>query len=222
MALAFDAASSSEGTLVTSLTWSHTCTGSNRVLVVGISFYKNGNSFISGVTYNSVAMTLVPSSGTNNGSYYVEQWYLIAPSTGANNIVVSVSGNGPFELSAGAVSWTDAHQTTPLGTAQTATGVSTAPSVTVSSGAGEYVMDTLILIHSGTLSVGSAQTSRWNDIGAAGFTKYAGSTEPGDSSTIMSWSNTTPQDWAITAVNIKPVTAVSSGSSSNLLLLGAG
>jgi len=216
MALTVDAATSAENSLQTSLTWSHTCTGSDLVLVVGISFYQNTNSFVSGVTYNSVAMTLIPNSSTNNGAYFSLMYGLIAPSTGANDIVVTMGGNAPFELGCGAISWTDAHQTTPFGTANTATGNSTSPSVTVSSGASEVVMANLIILHSGTLSVGAAQTSRWNEIGASGFTKYAGSTEPGDASTIMSWSNTTTQTWAITAVPIKPTAAVSAGSSSNL------
>ena len=40
MAVAFDAASTHKGAAVSSLTWSHTCTGSNRLLVVGVSNYS--------------------------------------------------------------------------------------------------------------------------------------------------------------------------------------
>ena len=222
MALAVDAASSSEATSATSLTWSHTVSGTNRLLVVGVQFYKNVNSFISGITYNSVALTPVTGAAINTSNYYVDLWYLIAPSTGSNNIVVSYGGGAPFETGCGAVSFTDAHQTVPYGAAVTATGNSSSPSVTVSSGTGEFVMDTMSIIHNGTLSVGAGQTARWNDIGASGFTKYAGSTEPGDASIVMNWSNTTAQEWAITAVNIRPTAAVSSSTGSKLLLLGVG
>ena len=222
MALAVDASSSSSGTGVSSNTWAHTVSGTNRLLVVGVGFYRNVNSFISGITYNGVALSAVTGAATNSANYYVDLWYLIAPATGANNIVVTYGGGAPFENGCGAVSFTEAHQTTPYGTPMTGTGTSTSPSVTVSSGTGEIVMDTLLIVHNGTLSVGAGQTARWNNIGPAGFNKYAGSTEPGDASTVMNWSNTNATDWAMTAINIQPTTAVTSGSSSNLLLLGAG
>jgi hypothetical protein len=221
MALAVDAVSSSENSAQTSLTWAHTCTGSNRLLLVGIVFYRNSNSAIDDVTYNGVSMDEVPSSTTNNGEYFVAVYSLVAPATGSNNIVVSMSGSAPFELSAGGISFTDAHQTVPLGTANTATGTSSAPSVTISSGTDQIVFANLAMLHNGTLSVGALQTSRWNDIGASGFLKYAGSTEPGDASTTMSWSNTTSQAWAITGVPVKPTTVASAGTGS-LLLLGVG
>ena len=222
MALAVDASSSAEATTPSSLTWAHTVSGTNRLLVVGIQYYFNVNTFISSVTYNGVACTAVPGATINNANYYVTLYYLIAPSTGANNIVVAYGGGAPFETGCGAVSFTDAHQTTPIGTAVTATGSSTSPSVTVSSGSGEIVMDTLSIVHDGSLSVGAGQTSRWNDIGASGFTKYAGSTEPGAASVVMSWSNTNANAWALTAVNIRPTAAVASSTGSKLLILGVG
>ena len=55
---AFDAAGSGPSTSATSLTWSHTCAGANRILFVG--FLSNGT--VTGVTYNGVAMTQVGSS----------------------------------------------------------------------------------------------------------------------------------------------------------------
>lgn len=66
--------------------------------------------------------------------------------------------------------------------------------------------------------------------GAGPFTwlhTCAGSTEPGASSTTMSWSNSTSQAWAIAAVPVKPVSG-GGGSfqaawavGSNILLRGA-
>ncbi len=204
-ALAIDSASSAGCGSCTSLSWSHTVSGTNRLLVVGPSGYDTADS-VTGATYNSVSMTVVPSSSTSNGNHTISQYGLIAPSTGANTVLVSATG--PMtDLGAGAVSYTDAHQTTPFGTAVTATGTSTTPTVNVSSAADEIVVDALNILHNGTLTVGAGQTQRWQAIGGSGFIKYAGSTETGSATTTMSWANSTSQAWAISAVPVKPVGA---------------
>lgn len=216
-ALAVDTASSTSSSGVGPFTFSHTVTGSETVLLVGIALYDS-NDVVSGVTYNGVAMTAVPSSTVSNGQYTTTLYYLVAPASGANNVSVSVTGT-VFEIGIGSISLTGADQATPLGTANTATGNSTTPSVNVTSASGEIVVDTSLIVHSGTYSVGGGQTSRWNAIGSGGFIKYAGSTEPGDTSVTMSWSNTSAQDWAISAVPVKPSGA---GASGDALFFGIG
>lgn len=69
--------------------WSHTCGGVGRFLVVHIGF-QGGTPAVTGITYNGVAMTL--GSFTTTGGIRNEWWYLMNPATGANNIVVSYSG----------------------------------------------------------------------------------------------------------------------------------
>ena len=82
--IAFDAQAKSS-TTGTSLTYSHTTSGSNRMLIVASS--SNGGDHITGVTYNAVAMTQVAKLAV--GANYLYLHYLIAPATGANNVVVS-------------------------------------------------------------------------------------------------------------------------------------
>ncbi len=205
MALAIDAVSTGTGGGAGPFTWSHTCSGSDRVLIVGVSHNDSGDT-VTGMTYNGVSMTPVPSGATSNGQYFVTQYSLIAPATGTNTVSVSMSGN-VFDFGAAAISLTGADQTAPLGTAATATGSSTTPSVNVSSAGAEIVVDTLAIVHSGTLSVGAGQTQRWNTTTSNAFIKYAGSTESGSGTTTMSWTNSTSQDWAIVAVPVKPVAA---------------
>ncbi len=88
MAIARD--TTTEGTATAnSLTFSHTCTGSNLLLLVGVSD-SNGDG-VTGVTYNGVSMTqLVKDVGGSSGYRYV--YGLLNPATGANNIVISDSG----------------------------------------------------------------------------------------------------------------------------------
>src|SRR3990172_8899086 len=93
MALAVDAVSStSDDGAPASITWSHTCTGTDLGLIVGTSWV--GDGVTASATYNGVAMT---SKGMNisstSSALRIEQFELIAPATGANNVVVTYSTN---------------------------------------------------------------------------------------------------------------------------------
>lgn len=103
MAIAFDASSGQDVASTNGLSFSHTCTGSNGMLLVSV---YNASTTVTSVTYNSVAMTLIDSSGTSNAN--VQLYYLIAPTTGANTLVVSSSGGGV--LGASSASYTGVKQ----------------------------------------------------------------------------------------------------------------
>lgn len=202
--MAFDAVASGVGSGAGPFTYLHTCSGSNRALFVKVSYYDSGDS-VSVVSYNSVAMTFVPGSKVSNGQYTVEWYYLVNPATGSNTVSVTMTGS-VFDIGVTSISFTDAHQTTPYGTPVTGTGTSTTPSVTVASGATEIVLDGIVIVHSGTLTVGAGQTQRTNEI-CGGFIKHGASTETGAASTTMSWSNSYSQVWASSAFAVKPVAA---------------
>ena len=132
----FDAASTAKVTSATSLTFAHTCTGANRVLVAGSS--TDAAVETTGVTYNAVALTAITGvsySTFNRG----ELFGLIAPATGSNNIVITAAS--AVGIVGGGVSVTDADQTTGWHNPATASGLSTAPSVAVTSATGELVVD---------------------------------------------------------------------------------
>ncbi len=90
MAIAFDAASGGATNSVTSRTVSHTCTGSDRALVVAVTGDHEPTDVITGVTYNGVSMTQVAKAAVA-GSRYVYLFYLNAPATGTHDIVASAS-----------------------------------------------------------------------------------------------------------------------------------
>lgn len=92
MAIAFDAYSTGS-TTGTSLTVSHTTSGSNRILIVGVQTGTGGSSLVTGITYNGTAMTNIDSSIGNGVQRWLETWYLIAPTSGTHDIVVSTSGS---------------------------------------------------------------------------------------------------------------------------------
>lgn len=92
MAIAFDVASDN-GSLAgpaTSVTWAHTCTGSNRILFA--CFFGNTTDTVTGVTYNNVAMTFV-NKVSNTADRWIYVYMLVNPASGANNIVASGSSS---------------------------------------------------------------------------------------------------------------------------------
>jgi hypothetical protein len=221
MAVAYDNHSSGGGFSVSSISFPLTVSGSNRLLWVGVMFYQNGDTFIADVTYNGVSLTVVPSSTENNGSLWIQQYTLVAPATGENTLQVQFGGNAAFDIGVVGISFTGVDQSTPLGTAVTAADSSVTPSVTVTGlTADDFVVDIMGIAHSGTLTVGANQTQRANAV-AGGFYKHAASTQDGGDGGVMSWSNSTSQAWAISAVPIKAIASAAS-LPHHLLLLGVG
>lgn len=88
MAITFDASSS--GSFGSSPdTWTHTCSGSDRILFVAV--FSQGT--ISGATYNGVTMTSLGTYGYTSPTGNGELFMLVNPATGANTVSVSSSGN---------------------------------------------------------------------------------------------------------------------------------
>src|SRR3989344_5537130 len=199
----FDSASeSSDGAGDENITWSHTVgQGSNRVLVVGVYIRGLGNSpTVSGITYNGAAFTKVD-DGTH-GAVRVEQWYLLNPDTGANNVVVSFSAASEGTRITGAVSLHGLVQAAPEATNSTntsATSIST-DVTTVSDGA--IVVDAVGHRNETDQDItpGANQTERMELAPDTG-NLMAMSTEaqPTAGATTMSWSGDVSHDWAIVA-----------------------
>src|SRR5207249_4996390 len=191
------------GTSTTS--WAHTTSGTNRVLVVGVSWANITTRTVTSVTYGVQTMTSA-GSAVNAGNAGAEIFYLVAPAVGSNTVTVTLSGSAN-SLVGGAVTLTGVNQTTPLGTFASATGTSATPSVNATSNTGETVIDTVSLTSSGAITVGvGGQTQQWQ-AGTSG--RGAGSTKPGTSSVTMSW-NSANLAWAIGAVGVKPAAVCSS------------
>ncbi len=137
MAIAHDTDSSTSDSETSTLSWSHTCTGSDLALVVNAC--NDSGLTVSGVTYNSVALAKV-ATGIANGNAFVENWILANDevATGANTVEVTYSGSG--FLQAGASSYTGVDQTTPVDATSTgSTGSSTNANDSVSGGSDWHV-----------------------------------------------------------------------------------
>jgi len=112
MAIAFDATSSSAAQTGSSVTFSHTCTGTNLILIVGVTMASSVAKTMTSITYNGVSMTSVGAvDETTNQNRFSWLYYLIAPATGANNIVVTLSAAPTDFFSVAAASYTGVKQT---------------------------------------------------------------------------------------------------------------
>lgn len=194
----FNAATTGTAAGASSVTFSHTPAGADRLLSVGVSI---DNRVVNSVTFGGTGLTSV--SSATNGAQVAHLWRLIAPAASAQNVVVTLSGGGS-DIIAVATSYTGVDQTTPLGTPATATGTSTTASVAVTSATDELVVD-CVSSNLGTLTVGAGQTERGNAV--AGDNQGGSSTEPGAASVTMSWTIGSSSAWASVGVSIKGVAA---------------
>jgi hypothetical protein len=213
--LSVDATSNSgEGISVSSDTWSHTCSGSNRILVVGVNargLVSNTNTTVTGVTYNGVALTKIRHDSVDSGDTMrgrTELWYLIAPATGANNIVVTWTGTVDFEC-CGAISLTGAIQSSSAIDANNgqSANTDTTPSTDVTVVAqGCYVIDSIYSRSETSFANNSDQTNIFNVLvnsaGDGTGMSYKIATATG--ATTMGWT-TGPEETTLSAVSIAPI-----------------
>jgi len=214
MAIALDAISStnsSASSFSDPVILAHTCTGSNLVLLVGVTYQdsNHGNYGSNNVTYDGEAMVLIRSDEAV-GNVYTELWIKVGPSTGANNIIVTPnSAAAPGEIAVGGISLTGAKQSGQPEANNGATGSSNTPSVSVTTiDINSWVVDVLAN-EAGNPTAGAGQTRRWYKADQS-FENGSGSTEgpvTPAGATTMSWSIPSGAPWALSAASIAPVTA---------------
>src|SRR5688572_13834818 len=99
-------ASSTTASGVDQVTLSHTTAGSNRLLIVCVG-HIGTDVALTGITYAGIAMTLVVDEFVSTGiSLYC--YRLIAPATGANNVVANFDANA-IDIAIGAISFNGVH-----------------------------------------------------------------------------------------------------------------
>lgn len=220
MTLAFDAvgpASPTTALTPTSITWSHTCSASaNRLLLAGFHVGQNSGSdatkTISGVTYNGVAMTSLGVRHANDGTAgYVHVWALVAPASGANNIVATFA-SAPSSCVYGSLSFTDVDQTTAWSTPVSAAGDSATSSVAVTSNTSGNIIAFFVDSGNDTSTNPTAGTKRYQVNGnhsSGGGCGCAATIPATGSSVTCSWGLTSDW-WSIFAVEVRAVSGAGS------------
>ncbi len=186
-------------------TVSHTTAGSDRLMLVGISFGQDKGDSVSSVTYNGTSLSLVGARDNSIPlSSRVEIWSLVAPDTGMHDVVVNYSGTNHIGATIGVMTFNGVDQATALRSFSSSEGDSTAPSTNVSSATDEVVFGVLALDHNADIDLvpGGGQTEHWDlwrDKATGG-----GTTESGAPTVVTSWSLPLSRKWAAGGVSIQP------------------
>lgn len=207
MAISLDAVAvaNSGATGVASLTWSHTASGTDRILIVGISW--TGTSTTMSVTHagNAPTGSLTQSDATT--AYHSRIYYWVAPTTGAQNIVATPSATA--SIYGGSVSFAGVDQSTPCPTETGATGSgfgSVSTSITVAN-ANAWVFS-LIGMANATSTLTATRTQAFNEgnttIARRSAGQYTGALSTGSNAIAWTISGTTNRSWAHRLVELKP------------------
>lgn len=185
------------------------CAGDDRLLLVGCVLSDEPDD-ITGITYDSDALTEFPNSPVTDGGKKLSVWYKVAPSSGSNTLAVNQDGGN--DLAVGALPLTGVHQSSTFGTDVVGTGDSDTPSVTVGSAVGDLVVDFVGQEDTNpavVLNAGSGQTQRI-DIESFALDNTGAqlwvSTEAGAAPTVV-MDGTFPagaQTWVMLGVSVKP------------------
>jgi len=144
--IAFDATSTSITTTSSgniTKTWTHTVTGTNPIIVLTADLQQTatGTGSIASATWNGGAFTKATSTRTN--AMESEVWYLVATTTGAKTMSVTINGS-TTAIRLGASSFTGVSPTWPLDIVKSANGNGGNPSISVTPGmATDAVVSTL-------------------------------------------------------------------------------
>ena len=187
----------------------------NRLIVVGVSMNitNNPGATVTGVTYAAVPLLKLGVHVDAGTTERVEIWYLVAPATGANPVVVTV--NLPLAarvgVTAGAMTFDGVDQTVPLSAMVSNDGAAGIFSqLDIPSGTNQIVFDTLAVTGAVTPTKGPAATTlqRWNlnsgNTGASDVRGF-GSTNVGAASVPMSETFSAASNWSIAGAAVRPL-----------------
>ena len=185
-----------------SLSWSQTCGGSDRALVVAVQWRYTG-VVITSVTYAGRAME-AQSISTSPGTEATQFFLLRDPDSGSNTVVVTFADVVNW-CAAESISLSQTRQTgiNRLVFVQNSSGGG-APTVSVSdSVSGDVVIDAPISQTTAiTAAGGQTAQQQFDDIQATGFSSGLSTKTATGASTTLSWTGGTT--WAETAVSMVP------------------
>jgi hypothetical protein len=199
LAVTVDSSSSGSTADQLSVTVSHTTSGTNRLMLVGVSMQPEGAS-VSSVKYNGADLTLVGAEENSAGKARVEIWQLIAPDTGIHDVVVNLTDTGHKGVIVGVMTFNGVNQTTPTLTFSSASGDSTDATITVASQTDDLVFG-VVQSHKGAAASPDPQQTEYWDI-AINNANGSGTTEAGDTSVTTSWV-VNDEKWSAATVSVQ-------------------
>jgi hypothetical protein len=199
MAVTPDLSSSASVDAAATLTWTHTCTGYNRALIVGVS--SPSATQPTGVKYATISMVLETSGTLPVDNDNTTLWKLEAPASGANSIVVSDATSAA--ITAGALSVTGADQVDCTSGNNSALGTSNSPSVTQVSAVGELVVGHVAALLNATCLPGTGEFELYDLHSPSNPMVAAGYREAGAASVTIAPTLSTSSEWRILTTSIR-------------------
>jgi hypothetical protein len=166
---------------------------------------------VTGITYNSVAMTLVPGAEIiSSSSIYTVMYYIVNPGPSPANIVATLTTSANTSNLLGClIPLAGVNTANPIGNVVTNNITGANPSLSVSSSPGDLVIDSIVGSSNTTYSAaGSGQQILQNNVDTytSNHLSGASSAKPGGpTSTTMSWTKAS-EEWAGLIVSIRPQT----------------
>lgn len=186
--------------------------GADRFLIVsaeiGSKCMDPSVAMVTGVTYAGVPLQRIDAvTGTPCGANVTrsEQWQLVAPAMGTNDVVITLSEPG-LTLHSGALVFTGSNQTTPVRASMTGQGANPEASVVVPSAIGDLVVSTVGQGDS-IVSTGLGQTPvlLLNESSANTLDNSAASTAPGAAPVVaMDWRFEVSDEWQMIVCSLQP------------------
>lgn len=189
---------STSGTGVGSLTFSVTVSGSDTFIFVVAGIGEDGANHVSGVTYAAEALSNLWQ--VDDGGTWVagSGWGLVDPTTGANNVVVTIDTSAT-QSAAGGTAFSGVDQTTPTEGANTASGSASPAAVTISSESGDLVACGVASDDDDGFTAGG--TELWQQAAIDDDTTHGAQTYAGSASVNCQWT-TDNENWAAGGVNL--------------------
>lgn len=227
-AITYDTTSASTAfTNATSASFSHTNTGSNLVMTLGVAWFEftTANNNCS-PTYNSVALnSIINKNQGGTPTYRCQLWQLANPATGANTLALSFVG-GAYGA-AGVISFSGADTTNPVDASASETALSaTSISKSITTNYANSIIVSCIKgndTNTGLSATGTNQTLRWNVLGSnTNINAGSSQTTTSAGSYTHSYSYTTSQSTNIVLAAIRELVTTTVRNNPTLLTLGVG
>ncbi|MFN8440445.1 MAG: SdrD B-like domain-containing protein [Caldilineaceae bacterium] len=185
-------------------------TGTNRILMVGISYRDNDGESVSTVTYAGQSMNPVggagySTGGTPDGHIYI--YSLLNPPTGSNTLAVTWNSALNQGAVIGAITYANVNQTVSTGSFITNSNTSATPVITVTSASNELVFGVVGGRTSSDYTAAGGGTLLWNARPFSGQTSGSGQSKAGASPNVtLSWTGSN-SEWVAGGVSLKPAAA---------------
>lgn len=184
-----------------------TSSGSNRGVIAFVTCSSNAPN-VTGVTYDGTAMTQLWNDSHGSGFFRNSAWYLVGQTTTSNVSIVGTFASNCNDSHMTAISMNGVNQADPINTVPTsASGLSTAPTITATTASGELVVAQLLADGNGAGEVTDGADQTMHRSSNANGTAKRLYSQAGANGGVMSATLANSRDWSIGAVSFKAAAA---------------